>query len=341
MQLGMFSALEETKGERERGGEERGRGRENERGKEGERDGGERRGGRERGAREKHSIPRLFSIQEIKLSQIIFTYFKDTLSEYTCGPPPPLKHPRCVRVVCVCVCVGGGGLVPGRSIRPLYLLLQPLHLGGHALVALVLVAGAKPAHEHPALAAVELLQVLVLRADLLRQVGGGRDQLVRLQGLLGGVGLQVRGAERAHARQAALDRRPLRPLAHVARHLRRGEGGGGGGRGGGLPFGSGRGASVAHGLPHVGRAGPFAELLHGLGQHGVPGQGGLGVEGLPALGAAVAPLGVLLAPVVLDAAHAVAVAAGDGGRVVGEVQTHRAVELLLGPQFGAHGGVRR
>lgn len=199
-------------------------------------------------------------------------------------------------------------------------------------MALVLVAGAQPADEHLALAAIELLQVLVLGADLLRQVGRGRDQLVRLQGLLSGVGLQVGGAERGHARQAALDRRSPLPFAHVARYRRRG----GGGRGGGLPFG--RGTGTPHGLTHVGLVGPFAELLYRFGQHGVPGQGGLGGEVLPALGAAVDPLGVVLAPVVLDAAHAVAVPAGDCDRIIGEVKTHGAVELLLSPQLGAHAG---
>lgn len=82
--------------------------------------------------------------------------------------------------------------------------------------------------------------------------------------------------------------------------------------------------------------GPFAELLHSLSQHGVSGQGGLGAEGLAALGAAVDPLGVILAPVVLDAAHAVAVSTGDGDWIIREIQTHRAVELLLCPQFSTH-----
>lgn len=81
----------------------------------------------------------------------------------------------------------------------------------------------------------------------------------------------------------------------------------------------------------------FAQLLNSFSQHGVPGQGGLGAEGLTALGAAVDPLGVILAPVVLDAGHAVAVPTGDGDWIIWEIQTHRAVKLLLCPQFPTHG----
>ena len=62
-------------------------------------------------------------------------------------------------------------------------------------MAFVRAAGAQPADEHLALATVELLQVLVLGADLLSQVACGWDQLVLLQGLLGLVGLQVGLAE--------------------------------------------------------------------------------------------------------------------------------------------------
>lgn len=210
-----------------------------------------------------------------------------------------------------------------------YLLLQALGLGGHALVAFVLVAGAQPAHEHLAVAAEELLQVLVLDADLLGQVAGGRDELVLPQGLLGLVGLQVGLAVRRHAHQAALDGLSLLPLAHVARHRRRGElrlGSGGGGAPAGAP----------RGLAAVRFEGVFAELLHGPCQHGVPGQGGLGAESLAALRAAVDPFGVILAPVVLDAAHAIAMPTGDGDGIVGELQTHRTVELLLCPQFSTH-----
>lgn len=72
-----------------------------------------------------------------------------------------------------------------------HLFLQALDLGGHTLVAFVLVAGAQPADEHLTLATEELLQVLVLGADLLGQVARGCDELVLLQGLLGLVGLQV------------------------------------------------------------------------------------------------------------------------------------------------------
>lgn len=82
--------------------------------------------------------------------------------------------------------------------------------------------------------------------------------------------------------------------------------------------------------------GPFAELLHSLGQHGVSGQGRLRAEGLAALGAAVNPFGVILGPEVFDAGHAVAVSAGYGDRIIGEIKTHGAVELLLRPQLPTH-----
>lgn len=54
------------------------------------------------------------------------------------------------------------------------------------------------------------------------------------------------------------------------------------------------------------------------------------------MGAAVDPAGVILAPVVLDAVHAVTVTAWDGNRIIWELQTYRAVKLLLCPQFSAH-----
>lgn len=55
------------------------------------------------------------------------------------------------------------------------------------------------------------------------------------------------------------------------------------------------------------------------------------------MGAAVNPLGVILAPVILDAGHAVAVPTGDGDWIIGEIQAHGAVKLLLCPQFTTHG----
>lgn len=220
-------------------------------------------------------------------------------------------------------------IVCGPHLGMWYLLLQALGLGGHTLMAFVLVAGAQPAHEHLAVAAEELLQVLVLDADLLGQVAGGCDELVLPQGLLGLVGLQVDLAVRRHAHQAALDGLSLLPLAHVACHRRRGELRLGFG-GGGAP------AGASCGLAAIRFEGVFAELFHSPCQHGVPGQGRLGAESLAALGAAVDPFGVILAPVVLDAAHAIAMPTGDGDRIVGELQTHRTVELLLCPQFSTH-----
>ena len=96
-------------------------------------------------------------------------------------------------------------------------------------MALVQVTGAEPADEDLALATEELLQVLVLGADLLGQVARGCDELVLLQGLLGLVGLQVGVAVGAHTHQAALDRCSSIPFAHVAGHCGGGE----------LPFGFG------------------------------------------------------------------------------------------------------
>lgn len=85
-------------------------------------------------------------------------------------------------------------------------------------MSFVLVAGAEPADEHLTLSTEELLQILVLGADLLGQIARGRDEFVLLQGLLGLVRLQVGFTVRAHAHQAALDRRSLFSLAHVTRH---------------------------------------------------------------------------------------------------------------------------
>lgn len=99
---------------------------------------------------------------------------------------------------------------------PAYLFLQTLNLGGHTLVAFMLVAGAQPADECLALAAEELLQVLVLGADLLGQVTGRCNEFVLLQGLLGLVRLQVGFTVGAHAHQAAFDCLSLSPLTHVA-----------------------------------------------------------------------------------------------------------------------------
>lgn len=223
-------------------------------------------------------------------------------------------------------CLGGKQLMGSSP----YLSVQSLSLGGHTLVVLVMVAGAQPADEHLALAAVELLQVLVLGADLLGQVAGGRDELVGFEGLLGLVGPQVGVAEGAHTHQAALHRRTLLSFAHVARHDCAGQG-----DSGSLcpPTGA------PNRVSYLRFEGPLTELLHRLSQHGIPRQGGLGAEGLAALGAAVDSFGFILGPEVLDAGHAVAVPTGDGDRIVWKVETHGAVKLLLRPQLGTHDDV--
>lgn len=127
----------------------------------------------------------------------------------------------------------------------------------------------------------------------------------------------------AHTHQAALDCSSFFIFAHVTWYD----------RGGKLLFGE------SHGLTHFRFEGSFAELLHSLCQHGVPGQGGLGAEGLTALGAAVDPFGVIFSPVVLNAGHAVAVTARDGDRIIWQIQTHGAVKLLLCPQLCTHNAV--
>lgn len=87
----------------------------------------------------------------------------------------------------------------------------------------VLIAGAQPADKHLALATEELLQVLVLGADLLRQIAGRRYELMLLERLLGLVRLQVGLAEGAHARQAAFHGGTLLPFAHVALNVAGGQ----------------------------------------------------------------------------------------------------------------------
>lgn len=200
-------------------------------------------------------------------------------------------------------------------------------------MALVLVAGTQPAHVHLTGAAEELLQVLVLGADLLAQVTGGRDQLVVLQLLLCIMRLQVSLAERCHAHQTRLHGRSgLRAavtghrrtwqlfrcrFAPCARTLRR----------------SGRCAPGAlDGLSPSGAEGPSAELPHGFGQHGVPAESGTRVKGLPAFWAAVgAVFPPFIVPVICDAGRAVTVATRDGHGVRGQIQTDGAVKLLLRP----------
>lgn len=165
----------------------------------------------------------------------------------------------------------------------------------------------------------------MLGADLLCQIAGRRDELMLLERLLGLVGLQVGLAEGAHTHQAALQGNTPLPLAHVAQN----------GCGGQLGF-RGQPASASDRIPHLWFTGPFAELLHSLGQHGVSGQGGLGTEGLTTLGAAVNAFGVILGPEVLNAGHAVAVSTGYSDRIIWEIQTHGTVKLLLRPQLPTH-----
>lgn len=200
---------------------------------------------------------------------------------------------------------------------------------GRAFVALVLIARTQPAHVHVTGSTEELLQVLVFGTHLLAEVSGGRDQFVALQ--LGVVGLQVGIAERRHAHQTRLDggsglRAPVAGDGEPRQSLP-----GPFGRGGRRPPGA------FDGLSAGGAEGASAELLHGLGQHGVPAHCGSGLEGLPALRAAVGAVPpALVVPVIRDAGRAVTVPARDGGGVGGQIQTHGAVKLLLCPHSTAH-----
>lgn len=76
-----------------------------------------------------------------------------------------------------------------------------------------------------------------------------------------------------------------------------------------------------------------------LSQHGAPPQNRPRAERLPALRTAVLSLLVLLVPAVLDAASAVTVSTGDGDRLLQQVQTHRAAELVLVQRDAGHLGV--
>ena len=103
----------------------------------------------------------------------------------------------------------------GRS----YLLLSPLLLGRHHVVALVLLDGAQNADAHLVRLAEELQALLMLGADLPVQVADLVHQLVPLEGGRLVVGLQVLVAVRRQAHEARLDCLVLLAHADVAAHV--------------------------------------------------------------------------------------------------------------------------
>lgn len=157
--------------------------------------------------------------------------------------------------------------------------------------------------------AAESLQSLAVTAAEFHLVLGGADHLVCLPRVEAGVELEVSLAIRGDARQARLDGLLLAPTrADVTLHVPRS--GEAVARGGGL------------------EAGPLQPLYY-LGEHGVLVEGWPGLEGLPALGTTPQPPPVLLVPAVPDAVHAVAVATGNGHRILQWIQADRTAEGVL------------
>lgn len=136
-----------------------------------------------------------------------------------------------------------------------------------------------------------LEQLVVLVADLLPQLSTGVHQLVLLARMQFLVAAEVALTVGVQADQARLDRLQLVARADAALHV----------------------ARAGHGQRRRARgllAGVF-QFLHHLGEHGIASEHGPRGEGLPALGAAVDAALILLVPAALDAAGAVAVAAGE------------------------------
>ena len=192
---------------------------------------------------------------------------------------------------------------------PAYLFLSSLVGSRHGLVTVVCVHDTLQADDLLVRAAEHLQQLVVLLADLVLELGAGVHQLVPLGRVQLLVAVEVALAVGVQAHQAGPHRLELVAVAHAALHVvRAGH----------------RQRRVRGLLPRV------LQLLHHLGQHGVPAQHGPRGERLPALGAAVHPSLVLLVPAALDAAGAVAVSAGEGDGVPQQIQTHRTAELVLG-----------
>lgn len=195
--------------------------------------------------------------------------------------------------------------------------MHPTLVVHHHVVSSVVVRHTEVTDKAVIRAAVSLQPLAVSGAEL-HLVLRGIDHPVALSRVQALVQPEVRLAVRGDAHQARPDG-PLLPAlrAHVAAHVPR--------------------PRVAAGTPRWGRhctqAGPL-QPLHHLGEHGVLVEHRPGLEGLPALGAAVgrhgAPfVGLLLVPAVPDAAHAVAVSTGNGHRLLQGVQAHWAAEGVL------------
>lgn len=191
-------------------------------------------------------------------------------------------------------------------------------------MSLVLVGQTQVADALSVGAAKHLQQLVVLPADGLLQSPGGRHQLMCLEG--GGlvVRLDVDLAVGGQAHQTRLHSLVLHASADVALHVVR------------------FGRTVVRwrrGLVETGGS----KFLHHVGQHGVSGEQRPRTKVLPALGTGEDPQEVVLVPVVLDTVGAIAVSARDRYRVFQDLQTYRAVELVLIQDYSglSHRHIRR
>lgn len=200
--------------------------------------------------------------------------------------------------------------VPADSCASDYLLLLDLCISQHRVVPFVLVSQTQAADAQPVRAAVHLQQLVMPAANGLLEYFRSRDQLVFFKG--GGLvmRLDVELAVGGQTDQAGADSFAPPHGAHVAFHV--------GSLGERL-------ARSGRGLIELG----LSKSLHHVGQHCVSGEQRPRGEVLPALGAGEDPQVVVLVPVALDAIRAIAVSAGDGHGVFQDVQTYRAVEMIL------------
>lgn len=172
----------------------------------------------------------------------------------------------------------------------------------------MLIGQTQVADTQPVRATEHLQQLVMPTANRLLEYFGGRDQLVLFEsgGLV--VRLDVQLAVGGQAHQARSHGLASPPCAHVALHV------------------DGLGEVPGHrGLLQF----SLSEFLHHVGQHGVPGERGPRGEGLSALRADEHPQIVILVPVILDTVRAVAVSARNGDRVSEDVQTYRAIKVIL------------
>lgn len=192
-----------------------------------------------------------------------------------------------------------------------YLPLLYLRLSQNRVVSSVLVCQTQVADAPLVRAAVNLQQLVVSGTNRLVEVFGSRNQLVLLERGRLVVGLDVEVAVRGQTHQARPDSFVFPPGADVALHV--------------VDLREAR----THRRRRVIMESSLLEPLHHVGQHGVSGEHRPRVEGLPTLRADEDSQVVVLVPVVLDTVGAVAVAAGDGHRVLEHVQAYRAVELVF------------